>query len=235
MTPKFDRSLLPAAPHFQFEIALWEQGVSIVAGIDEAGRGALAGPVAAGALVFPADPSLILLLDGVRDSKQMTPAARERWAERLKSLCISWGVGFASAQEIDKLGIVPATRLAAQRAVMGLAVQPGHLLIDYLELPSIPIPQTPLVKGDSRSLSIAAASILAKTGRDALLCELESQYPGYSLAQHKGYGTAAHLNALERLGASPIHRSSFKPRRLVVDITKDGSPEKSQSITAETR
>jgi ribonuclease HII len=211
MTPKFDRSQLPAAPHFQFETALWEQGYRFVAGIDEAGRGALAGPVAAGALVFPADTSLILHLEGVRDSKQMTPGARGLWAERLKSLCAAWGVGFASAQEIDALGIVPATRLAAQRAVMDLGLQPEHLLVDFLELPGISIPQTPLVKGDARSMSIAAASILAKTGRDALMCELESQYPGYRLAQHKGYGTPAHLHALQRLGPSQVHRRTFKP------------------------
>jgi len=211
MTPKFDRSLIPLAPDFAFEIALWDQGFHLVAGIDEAGRGALAGPVAAGALIFPNDPGRLPALKGVRDSKQMTPAQRTFWAERLAEVCLAYGVGFASAEEIDTLGIAPATRLAACRAVQSLGVQPEHLLVDFLKLPELPIPQTPLVKGDARSLSIAAASILAKTRRDALLCELEGQYPGYGLAQHKGYATQAHRLALQRLGPSPIHRLSFAP------------------------
>jgi ribonuclease HII len=211
MTPKFDRRLLPLAPDFAFEIALWDQGYNLVAGVDEAGRGALAGPVAAGALIFPSDPGLLLALKGVRDSKQMTAVQRSFWAQRLAEVCLAWGVGFASAEEIDTLGIVPATRLAACRAVQALGVHPEHLLIDYLSLPELPIAQTPLVKGDMRSLSIAAASILAKTRRDALLCELEAQYPGYGLARHKGYATGAHRAALERLGPSPIHRLNFAP------------------------
>jgi ribonuclease HII len=211
MTPKFDRNLIPLAPDFAFEIALWDQGYHLVAGIDEAGRGALAGPVAAGALIFPDDPGLLPVLEGVRDSKELTAGQRALWAKRLLGVCLAWGVGFASAEEIDTLGIVPATCLAACRAVQSLGVQPEHLLVDYLRLPELSIPQTPLVKGDARSLSIAAASILAKTRRDALLCELEAQYPGYGLAQHKGYATEAHRAALERLGPSPIHRLSFAP------------------------
>lgn len=215
MTPRFDRALIPPAPNFEFEATLWGQGCHKVAGIDEAGRGSLAGPVAAGALVFPNDVRLLSNLSGVRDSKQMTPQSRSYWAERLKAVSLAWGVGFASAEEIDALGILPATRLAACRAVLSLNVEPDHLLIDYLKLPELPIPQTPLVKGDRRSLSIAAASILAKTARDALMCELEAQYPGYGLAQHKGYATSRHRLALERLGPSPIHRLSFSPVSLL--------------------
>jgi ribonuclease HII len=211
MTPKFDRRQLPLAPNFEFEIGLWDQGYNLVAGVDEAGRGALAGPVAAGALIFPSNPGLLPTLKGVRDSKQMTLAQRSFWAQRLEEVCLAWGVGFASSGEIDELGIVPATRLAVWRAVQALSRQPEHLLVDYLKLPDLSIAQTPLVKGDARSLSIAAASILAKTRRDALLCELEAQYPGYGLAQHKGYGTEMHRAALDRLGPSPIHRHSFAP------------------------
>lgn len=211
MTPRFDRALLPPAPNFEFEVALWGQGYCKVAGVDEAGRGSLAGPVAAGALVFPNDARLLPILIGVRDSKQMTPQSRSYWAERLKEVSLAWGVSFASAEEIDALGIVPATRLAACRAVRSLNIEPDHLLIDYLEMPELPIPQTSLVKGDMRSLSIAAASVLAKTGRDALMGELEAQYPGYGLARHKGYATPDHCAALERLGPSPIHRLSFSP------------------------
>lgn len=201
---------VPAAPDFRFEAELWGKGVSAVAGIDEAGRGALAGPVAAAALIFPPDPHLSRSLVGVRDSKQMKPAEREYWAGRLPSLARAWGVGFASHQEIDALGIVPATRLAARRALDALDLAPQHLLLDYLRIPDCPLPQTALVKGDARSLSIAAASILAKTARDKLLCQLNCEYPGYGFAAHKGYGTVAHRRALAELGPSPVHRRSFR-------------------------
>jgi ribonuclease HII len=206
---KFDRSILPPAPALAFETALWDQGVQLVAGVDEAGRGALAGPVAAGAIILPVRPDLPEVLSGVRDSKQMAPAQRELWAGRLRSLALGCAVGYATHQEIDLLGIVPATRLAAQRAVSALPVQPQHLLVDFLDLPEIPCPQTSLVKGDARSLSIAAASILAKTGRDALMRQLDLVYPGYGFAEHKGYGTLAHRLTLLELGPSPVHRLSF--------------------------
>jgi ribonuclease HII len=218
MPPKFDRRLpnevreLPPAPDFFFEAQLWEKGTRWVAGVDEAGRGALAGPVAAAALVFPPDASLAPALFGVRDSKQMTSSQRESWAPRLQAIALAWGVGFASSEEIDRIGILPATRLAIARALEQLTIMPEHLLVDYLLLPDIPLPQTALVKGDQRALSIAAASILAKTARDACLRLLEQEYPGYGLARHKGYGTAAHRAALERLGPSPIHRLSFRFR-----------------------
>lgn len=211
MVQRFDRSLLPAAPDFAFESELWAAGMRWVAGVDEAGRGALAGPVAAAALIFPPDPLLSRELNGVRDSKEMTPPDREAWAERLAGLALASAVGFASAAEIDALGIVPATRLAVSRALAELALQPEHLLVDYLPLPEVPLPQTSLVKGDARSLSIAAASILAKTRRDAVLRQLDEAYPGYGLAAHKGYCTAAHCAALDRLGLSAVHRLSFEP------------------------
>ncbi len=206
---KFDRSTLPSSPDLTYETVLWDQGVQFVAGVDEAGRGALAGPVAAGAIILPADPDLPRVLFGVRDSKQMSPAERELWAGRLESLALGCAVGYATHQEIDSLGIVPATRLAAQRAVAILPIQPQHLLVDFLDLPEIHIPQTSLVKGDARSLSIAAASILAKTGRDALMRQLDLEHPGYGFAKHKGYGTLAHRLALLELGPSPVHRLSF--------------------------
>lgn len=209
MVRKFDLSLVPPAPDLSFEAALWKRGVLPVAGIDEAGRGALAGPVAAAAVALPPNPSLVLELEGVRDSKQMTPAAREYWAERLKLEALAWGVGFASCTEIDVLGIVPATRLAAARALECLQVPVQHLLIDFLQLPDCSLPQTALVKGDARCLSIAAASVLAKTARDKLLYDLEEIYPGYGFAHHKGYATAGHYEALERLGPCEIHRRTF--------------------------
>ena len=206
---KFDRSLVPPSPELTYEMALWQQGVQFVAGVDEAGRGALAGPVAAGAVILPIDPGLTVHLNGVRDSKQMSPTEREHWAERLRSEVCGCAVGYASNQEIDAIGIVPATRLAIQRALEALPMQPQHLLVDFLDLPNTSIPQTSLVQGDRRSLSIAAASILAKTGRDALLRQLDLEFPGYGFAQHKGYGTLAHRRALAQLGPSPVHRLSF--------------------------
>jgi ribonuclease HII len=207
---KFDQDLVPASPDLSFEIALWESGVEKVAGVDEAGRGALAGPVAAAALILPANPEWCQILWGVRDSKQMTPAKRDYWAHRLKSVANGYGIGFASHQEIDTLGIVPATRLAVQRALDELLELPQHLLLDYLNLPDVLIPQTSLVKGDARSLAIAAASILAKTARDAWMRQVDHQFPDYGFAQHKGYGTLAHRRALAQFGPSPIHRRTFK-------------------------
>jgi len=205
-------------PHLEFERPLWEAGCLFVAGIDEAGRGALAGPVAAGVVVLPASPDIPYLLTGVRDSKLMTPNQRRTWAETICEQAAGWAVGTASPQEIDQIGIVPATRLAARRALDALAVVPGHLLLDFLHLPEVDLPQTAIVKGDRRSLSIAAASVLAKTTRDALLEQLDTEYPGYGFARHKGYGTTAHQAALRRLGPSPVHRRTFQPvRQMVLD------------------
>ena len=161
-------------------------------------------------MILPARQDLLTQLSGVRDSKQMTPDRRAEWAQKVRLIALAWGVGLASASEIDAIGIVPATRLAVRRALQQLPIQPQHLLLDFLQLPQVSLPQTPLVKGDERSLSIAAASILAKTTRDALLCEYEQQYPGYGFAAHKGYGTLAHRMAMQRLGLSPIHRCSFQ-------------------------
>jgi ribonuclease HII len=200
-------------PGLTFEKALWQVGVSAVAGIDEAGRGALAGPVATAAVVFPDDDDLIYSLSGVRDSKQMTPAQRNHWSVHIKNLAAAWGVGFASAEEIDLLGILPATRLAAVRALDALGLVPNHLILDYLFLPECPLPQTSLVKGDQRSLSVAAASVLAKTTRDAFMVALDMQVPGYGFARHKGYGTAVHCAALESLGLSSVHRRTFHVHR----------------------
>ncbi len=211
MTARFDPSLIPASPNLEIEMALWKADVPHLAGIDEAGRGALAGPVAAAALILPPDPSIIRHLAGVRDSKQLTPHQREGWSIKLPRLVLSCGIGFASPAEIDRYGIVPATQLAAERALASLSVWPQHLLLDYLFLPNTDIPQTSLIKGDARSLSIAAASILAKTARDALMSELDTRYPVYGFSVHKGYCTARHVEALERWGPSPIHRHTFQP------------------------
>ncbi len=205
----FDLSLLPPEPDLAFEFELWQAGISAVAGIDEAGRGALAGPVAAAAVILPPDKKIMQRLHGVHDSKQLTPDQREIARRKIIKHAAGWGVGFATSQEIDQIGILPATRLAALRALQALPLSPSHLLLDYLVLPEVPTPQTALVKGDCRSLSIAAASILAKTSRDALLRDLDLTFPGYGFANHKGYGTRSHRDAIRRLGACPAHRLSF--------------------------
>jgi ribonuclease HII len=211
MTKRFDPSLLPLAPDLSIESQLWRAGIQYIAGIDEAGRGALAGPVAAGAVILPQGSTLLDTLRGLKDSKQLTPVQREVWAELLQQVACAWGVGYASQEEIDRIGIIPATRLAAQRAMDNFDLPVEHLLLDYLFLPEVHLPQTNLIKGDQRSLSIAGASVLAKTARDRLLVELDTQYPGYGFAAHKGYATAQHLAALDRLGPSPVHRVSFAP------------------------
>lgn len=200
----------PVSPDFEFELALWRAGVQWVAGGDEVGRGALAGPVAAAAVIFPPNPALSDALIGVKDSKQMTPKARQIWAARIPQLALAHGVGFASNVEIDQLGIAAATRLAVQRALDILPISPGYILLDYLPFFEGRAPHTALVKGDARSLSIAAASVIAKVARDTLMCEFEAQFPGYGFAANKGYGTLEHRQALRRLGPCEIHRRSFR-------------------------
>ena len=198
-------------PNTKFENELWQSGLKHIAGLDEAGRGALAGPVAVGAVILPNDRTLLsMTLSGARDSKQMTPLQRKRLAIQIKEIALNWSVGFADAHEIDSQGIVRATRLAAIRALHQFSLSPEYLLTDFrLELPQLEISQTSLVKGDAHCLSIACASILAKTERDALMQELDARHPGYQLGKHKGYGTQAHRSAMQRLGLSEIHRKSF--------------------------
>jgi ribonuclease HII len=207
---------MQTSPNTFFESQFWKSGLTHVAGLDEAGRGALAGPVAVGAVILPIDDTLLFqTLSGVRDSKQMTPLERESLAPRIKEVALTWSVGFASAEEIDSQGIVHATRLAALRALSGLSISPQYLLTDFrLELPQLDISQTALVKGDALCLSIAAASVLAKTARDELMRTLDMHYQGYGLEKHKGYGTQAHRSALKRLGISPIHRKSFHVKEM---------------------
>jgi ribonuclease HII len=196
-------------PDLRLEKRFWQNGLLHIAGMDEAGRGALAGPVTVGAVILPNDPHLSSTLSGVRDSKQMTPLGRSRWAEVIKETARAWSLGWADAAEIDSLGITVATRLAAERALAALTLLPDHLLTDFRLNPDTEIPLTSIIKGDQKSLSISAASVLAKTARDAWMCELDAQYPDYGLAKHKGYGTASHRIAIERRGHSPVHRKTF--------------------------
>ena len=204
---------MTSSPDLSYESDLWN-ACKYIAGLDEAGRGALAGPVCVGAVILPHNhPHLLQTLSGVRDSKQLTPRKRTRLAPLIKETSLAWGVGFALAEEIDLLGIAPATRLAASRALEALSILPEFLLTDFrLDLPELDLPQAAIVKGDQRSLSIASASILAKTSRDELMLTLSEDYPEYKFACHKGYGTLLHRNQIAQLGHSPIRRKTFKTR-----------------------
>lgn len=206
--------VMTSTPDLLFENELWPVYKNI-AGLDEAGRGALAGPVCVGAVILPHDePLLTQALTGARDSKQMTPRNRSRLALQIKSIAHGWGIGFSTAEEIDMLGIVPATRLAACRAIEGLPIFPDFLLTDFrLELPELDVSQSAIVKGDQKSLSIAAASILAKTARDERMMALDTQYPEYGFARHKGYGTLMHRKRIAHDGYSDIHRKTFEIKR----------------------
>ncbi len=192
-------------------MALLRQGYSSIAGLDEAGRGCLAGPVVAAAVILPIHDEMPSLLDGVRDSKQLSAQARERLYDVIIQHALSVGVGFGSVELIDSINILQATKYAMRMALAQLSLQPQALLLDALLLHDIPLPQRSIIKGDARCLSIAAASIIAKVTRDRLMCQLHEQYPHYGFDQHKGYGTAAHLEALQIHGASAVHRVSFSP------------------------
>jgi len=203
-------------PTFIEERMLAAQGYRQVAGIDEAGRGPLAGPVVAAAVILPPDfdaPWLKL----VRDSKQLSPSLRQVLFQHIYGAALSVGVGRVDARVIDILGIARATRLAMKLAVEQLQPPAESLLIDYLSLPEVKLPQKGIVKGDCLCFSIACASIIAKVTRDRIMVELDRAYPGYRLAAHKGYGTRGHLDCLRQLGPSPIHRCSFRPVRDMID------------------
>jgi ribonuclease HII len=198
----------------RFESTLWASGIVHVAGIDEAGMSPLAGPVAAAAVIFPRG----MRIPGVDDSKKLDAATRDHLAVEIKQTALAWSVGFAEVDEIDTINIYWAGLLAMRRALEGLSVAPHHVLIDARRLDGLPMPQQAIVRGDSRSLSIAAASILAKTARDALMGELDAAHPGYGFASHKGYPVRAHVSALQKLGACPVHRRSFAPVRQVLGL-----------------
>lgn len=204
-------------PNLQEEMALYAEGYRHIAGLDEAGRGSWAGPVVAGAVILPiGQPGLSQQLEGVRDSKQLTPRQRECLFGIIESAALAVGVGIVPQDKIDELGIVPATRQAMGLAIAQLDPPPDFLLIDFLNLPGLSIPQKGIAGGDALSLSIAAASIVAKVTRDRLMVQLDARYPEYGFARHKGYGTRQHRELLARLGLSPVHRLSYAPMRLML-------------------
>jgi ribonuclease HII len=209
---------MPVSPSFVEERAFQDRGYRFIAGIDEAGRGPLAGPVVAAAVVLPY-PLVAPWLVQVRDSKQLPPSRRDFLFQRIQETATAIGVGIVPHDIIDHQGIVSATRLAMKQAIDQLTPAADCLLIDYMRLPGVPLPQKAIINGDSLCLSIACASIIAKVTRDRLMLEADSAYPGYGFAQHKGYGTRQHLTCLRRLGPSPVHRRSFRP---VKDLSSVG-------------
>jgi len=191
------------------ERRLWDRGIVHVAGIDEVGCGPLAGPVVAAAVILPAGCSI----PAINDSKQLDAATRERLVPEIQGRAVAYALGSCTVEEIDRLNIYRAALEAMRRAVIGLAVAPGHLLVDARRVPGVVMSQTAIIGGDTLSQSIAAASIIAKVHRDALMRELAREHPGYGFDNHKGYATAEHLAALERLGPCGAHRRSFAPVR----------------------
>ena len=191
--------------NLQFEHLLWQENIQKIAGIDEAGRGPLAGPVAAAAVIF--EPYVII--EGVRDSKKLSAKKREVLFDEIVKTALAYGIGLVDEKEIDRINIRQATFKAMRMAIGSLGVNPEYLLIDGEELPDKLYPQEALIKGDDRSFTIAAASILAKVTRDRMMRDYHEQYPQYLFAQHKGYGTAAHRELILKHGPCPIHRRSF--------------------------
>ena len=198
----------------KYETELWARGLLHVAGVDEAGAGPLAGPVVAGACVLPQDFRPL----GIDDSKKLDAQERAALETQIQQGALAWALGVAEVEEIDRLNIYRASLLAMRRAVQALPVKPDYLLVDARTVPEVDVPQRGIVHGDALSMSIAAASILAKTARDRRMEELSRQYPGYGFELHKGYGTPEHAEALKRLGACPIHRRSFAPVREVLGL-----------------
>ena len=206
-------------PSFAEEKMLEAQGYQHIAGIDEAGRGSLAGPVVAAAVILPGHIDTPWL-NQVKDSKQLSSVRRESLFHYIHEVAISIGIGVATHMIIDAEGIINATWLAMKLAIGQLSPPPGFLLIDYMRLPEVKLPQKGITNGDNLCFSIACASIMAKVSRDHMMREFNGIYPGYGLAQHKGYGTKGHLACLCRLGPSPIHRQSFKPVKDIIQQEK---------------
>ena len=220
-----------AFPTLTLELLLIESAGGPVCGVDEAGRGPWAGPVSAGAVILNPDD----LPAGIDDSKALTHARREALEIEIKARALAWGVGFASVEEIEAHNILHATGLAMCRAIEAMAIRPAAALVDGNYGFKLPCAVQTVIKGDSLSLSIAAASILAKTARDRLMVELDEQYPGYGFAGHKGYNAPIHSAALKELGPCPAHRRSWAPIRalLSAEVQLDSTPARSTAISAE--
>jgi ribonuclease HII len=201
-----------ALPNLDKEMTLREQGFRFIAGLDEAGRGAWAGPVVAAAVMLPLDRSdLIAVLAGLDDSKKLRPNQREQFFELIHEVALAVGVGLVPAALVDELNVLEATRQAMQQALSELKMPPDYLLLDHVRMPAVALPQAAFPKADRLSLTVATASVVAKVTRDRLMVQYNQEYPGYAFDRHKGYGTAAHQVVLAELGPCPLHRMSYKP------------------------
>ena len=189
----------------KYEYELLQKGISLIAGVDEAGRGPLAGPVVAAAVIMPLDA----FIEGVNDSKKLSAKKREILYEMITERALAVGVGIVGEKEIDTINILNAAKKAMAEAVNGLAVKPEHVLVDAVKIPGIEVGQTPIIKGDALSYSIAAASIIAKVTRDRIMVEYSKKYPEYGFESHKGYGSKAHIEKLKEIGPCGIHRRTF--------------------------
>jgi ribonuclease HII len=215
------KEVLPQFPNLDHENELKSQGYELIAGIDEVGRGALAGPVVASAVILP-HPANLPWLGLVRDSKELTSRKRESLFALISKEAVAVGIGIVPSQVIDSVNILKATKLAMMQAVEKLPQQPHFLIIDRVTLSQCPIPQRGITRGDKLCLSIACASIIAKVTRDRMMEEFDQIYPGYGFAQHKGYGTGRHMSCLQKLGPSPIHRLYFAPVRNIITSQSSG-------------
>ena len=216
---------MPSVPDLSFEIDVYRQGFTHIAGIDEAGRGCLAGPVVAAAVIFHAG----YFINGVDDSKKLSPARREYLFEIIKVNALSIGIGIVDNKEIDKINIYNATINAMKMAVEDLAIHPDYLLIDAVPLKDLPIPQLPIIKGDTLSFTIASASIVAKVTRDRLMAGHHLSFPNYNFKAHKGYGTREHIERLRQFGPCSIHRSTFL-RKIFMNRHESGGSQRTMKM-----
>jgi ribonuclease HII len=227
---KSEAAPLQKTPTWEHETDVCSHGYGLVAGVDEAGRGAWAGPLVAGAVILP-HPSILQMGDpcgelaeglaSLRDSKMLSAHVREELLELIKRVAVGVGVGVVSSALLDTIGVGPANRLAMARAVRALSSKPDYLLLDAFRIHSMPLPQRPIIRGDATCISIAAASIVAKVARDRMMTELDPLYPEYGFSQHKGYGTRRHAEALLIHGATPAHRRSFAPIQAALTASND--------------
>jgi len=210
----------------RYETELWEQGYTRIAGTDEVGMGPLAGPVVAAAVILPRD----FRPRGINDSKQLDERDHERLCAEVKEAALAWAIGSCDHEEIDRINIYRAGLLAMKRAIEGLSVKPDYLLVDARALRDVRLPQRGIIKGDAKSLTIAAASVVAKFTRDTLMKQMDERYPGYGFAAHKGYSVPEHWAALKKLGPCPIHRRSFAPVREALAPNHPEAPAKQKQL-----
>ena len=220
------KQVITPEQHYHYENEARNAGYKLIAGGDEAGRGPWAGPVTAAMAILPDEPCIV----GLNDSKKLTRNQRKELFEEIKEKAVAYGIGWASVEEIDKFNILEATRLAFQRAFEQLSPQPDYVLLDFIKLPWLKLPHQAFAKGETLSASVAAASILAKEARDIEMERLALEFPEYGFDNHKGYGTAAHMEALKKYGPCKLHRMSFKPIKALLEEIKEEKEGKRKDV-----